>query len=243
MKRRTTASPLAAMPVADVGRAARVLGRRQRAPHDDLVGRVGERELEVRIRERVARAVADRRVEDQQALVRRIGLQVRRVDRQRADVAQRPDRAAGRRAHADQQRPRLRPVGGERVAEMEQRLADQQHEQHGNAGDVEPAQRTRPRARPVPREAAVVVDARGRVVVVRLERGRAGRAPPRRGRAAASASSCAGRSACALRSVTVGGPATSSSCGSGSPSARTGGASEISCALPSNTWRQCPQRT
>ena len=54
----------------------------------------------------VAGAVAQRRRQDQQPLMRRVALQVGRVDRQRVDVVERVDRAAGHRARARQQRLR-----------------------------------------------------------------------------------------------------------------------------------------
>ena len=62
--------------------------------------RIGQRQLEIGIGERVRRAIAQRRGQDQQPLVRRVGLEVGRIDGQPGDVAQRPDRAAQGLAHA-----------------------------------------------------------------------------------------------------------------------------------------------
>ena len=70
----------------------------------------------------VGGAIADRRASAAAALVRGIGLQVRRIDRQRRGVAQRPDRAAER-AHARcEQRSRRGHMRGQRVAEFEHDL-------------------------------------------------------------------------------------------------------------------------
>ena len=98
----------------------------------DLIVRIRERELEVGVGQRDRCAVPYRGRQDEQALVGRIRLQIRRVDRQAGDIAGRPNRAAG--GSAEQRKPRLGswPVRGQRIAEVEECLPDQQRDQNRN---------------------------------------------------------------------------------------------------------------
>ena len=141
------------------------------------------------IADRVPRAIADRRRQDEEAAVRGIGLQVGRFDRQRGHVAQRPHRAAGECACAREQRLGRREVRGQRVAEVEHRLQQQAQHEHRDRRSTR-------------------ASSRGATVSGRPRSGSRSRS---RARPRWTAGGGGGSSARAERSVTVGGPSASSS--------------------------------
>ena len=87
--------------------------------------------------DRITGAVADRSGENEQPLVGRVRLQVRRVDRQPGDLAKRPNRTADERAQAGHRGARRGHVRGEQIAVMPGELAGERECQRDDGDDVE----------------------------------------------------------------------------------------------------------